>query len=93
MAARGDFRGALRAIYLAVLSALHRRGAIEYDPTRSNWDYVRAFRGGLEELPSFRDLTRRFDFAWYGRLGADAMGYDAAKELAGPLVAKGGADA
>lgn len=86
LAARGDFRAALRALYLAVLSALHRRGAIDYDPTRSNWDYVRAFKGALEELPGFRELTRRFDFGWYGRLGNDPQGYGAARELAQPLV-------
>ncbi|MGC4113993.1 MAG: DUF4129 domain-containing protein [Myxococcales bacterium] len=93
LAARGDYRGALRAIYLAVLSALHRRGAIDYDPTRSNWDYVRAFKGGLEELPGFRELTRRFDFGWYGRLGNDPQGYDLARQLARPLVEKGASDA
>lgn len=93
LAAKGQHRAAMRALYLAVLSALHRRGAIDYDPTRSNWDYVKAFKGGLEELPPFRDLTRRFDFAWYGRLGADASGYDTARTLAGPLVEKGAADA
>ena len=75
-----------------MLASLHRRGAIEYDPTRSNGDYVRAFRGDRGQLPSFRDLTRRFDFAWYGRLGADADGFAAARALAAPLVepAQGG---
>ncbi|MBI5543830.1 MAG: DUF4129 domain-containing protein [Deltaproteobacteria bacterium] len=89
LAARGEHRAAVRALYLAVLSALHRNGAIEYDPTRSNWDYVRAFRGKLEQLPGFRDLTRRFDFVWYGRIGADATSYGAARALAAPLVERG----
>ncbi|HEY3445736.1 MAG TPA: DUF4129 domain-containing protein [Myxococcales bacterium] len=93
LAAKGEYRAALRALYLSVLSSLHRRGAIDYDPTRSNWDYVRAFRGALEELPGFRELTRRFDFGWYGRLGADAQGYDVARQLARPLVEKGAGDA
>lgn len=86
LAARGAYREALRALYLAVLSALHHRGAIEYEVSRSNGDYVRAFRGPGSELPAFRELTRRFDFAWYGRRGADALGYETARELAGLLV-------
>lgn len=86
LATRGDFRAAVRAVYLAVLAALHRRGAIEYDPAGSNWDYVRAFKGQGDELAPFRDLTLRFDFAWYGRRGADAPGYAQARALAGPLI-------
>jgi hypothetical protein len=91
LAAKGEFRAALRALYLAVLSSLHRRGAIEYDAARSNWDYVRAFKGALHELPPFRSLTLRFDFAWYGRLGADAASYGAARALASPLIEPGDA--
>jgi hypothetical protein len=86
LAARGDFREAVRALYLAVLAALHRRGAIDYDPAGSNGDYVRAFKGDGAELPPFRELTVRFDFAWYGRRGADAGGYAQVRSLAGPLI-------
>ena len=86
LAARGEYRLAVRALYLAVLSALHRRGAIDYDPSRSNWDYVRAFKGEGGALPPFRELTLRFDFAWYGRRGGDAPGYALVRALAGPLL-------
>ncbi len=86
LAARGEFRAALRALYLAALASLHRRGAIDYDPAGSNWDYVRAFKGEGAELGPFRELTLRFDFAWYGRRGADAPGYAQARSLAGPLI-------
>ncbi len=86
LAQRGDYREATRALYLAVLSALHRRGAIDYQPTCSNWDYVRAFRGADGELAPFRELTRRFDFAWYGRQGADAEAYRRVRALVRPLL-------
>lgn len=82
LAARGEFREAVRALYLAVLSALHRRGEIDYDPFRSNWDYVRAFKGGAQDRPALRSLTLRFDYAWYGRSGATADGYALTRELA-----------
>src|SRR5207302_7276899 len=69
LAARGDFREAVRSLYLALLSRLHRDGAIDYDPAKSNWDYFRGFRGKRDWLPPFRDLTNRFDSTYYGNIG------------------------
>ncbi len=45
LAAKGEFREAIRHLYLALLSRLHRDGVIDYDPTKSNWDYLLAFKG------------------------------------------------
>jgi hypothetical protein len=66
LAARGEFREAIRHLYLALLARLHRDGAIDYEPTLSNWEYLRTFKGHREHQSAFRELTRRFDFAWYG---------------------------
>ncbi len=68
LAANGEYREAIRHLYLALLSRLHRDGAIDYDPTQSNWDYFRDFKGDRSMVPPFRELTRRFDFAWYGNV-------------------------
>ena len=86
LAAAGRFREAIRSLYLALLAALHRRGAIDYHPALSNWDYCDGFRGQAGELQPFRELTSRFDFGWYGRLGADAEGYRAFKLLCAPFL-------
>lgn len=86
LAARGEFREAVRSLYLALLSRLHREGAIDYDPAQSNWEYFRRFRGPREWVPPFRELTTRFDYAWYGNLGADPEGYQRFRELSGPLL-------
>ncbi|MBX5482211.1 MAG: DUF4129 domain-containing protein [Myxococcaceae bacterium] len=86
LAAQGDFRAALRSLYLALLSRLHRIGAIDYDPTLSNWDYCRQFRGHRDWVPTFRDLTLRFDFAWYGHSPVDREGYVAFKRLTEPIL-------
>ncbi len=88
LAARGDYRGAIRSVYLALLASLHARGTIDYDPTRSNWDYCRHFRGEGDDLTSFRELTLGFDFAWYGRMGATPDGYERFKSLAQPLMSQ-----
>ncbi|MDC0714773.1 DUF4129 domain-containing protein [Stigmatella sp. ncwal1] len=87
LAAQGQYREAVRSLYLALLSRLHREGAILYDSTLSNWDYLRQFKGRREWLPPFRELTRRFDFAWYGNLPVGAEGYRDFRALTQPLLA------
>ncbi|WP_223635225.1 DUF4129 domain-containing protein [Corallococcus sp. EGB] len=87
LAAKGEYREAVRNLYLALLSRLHRDGAIQYDVTLSNWDYLRAFRGRPEVKAPFRELTRRFDFAWYGHVPVGADGYREFRALTAPLLA------
>lgn len=87
LAREGQFREAIRHLYLALLSRLHRDGAIDYDPAKSNWDYFRGFRGPREALAPFRELTYRFDFAWYGRVDVSAAAYAAFRALTQPLLA------
>jgi hypothetical protein len=86
LAARGEYREAVRCLYLALLSRLHREGAITYDVTLSNWDYLRHFKGRRDWLPPFRELTRRFDFAWYGNLPVGQEGYRDFRLLTEPLL-------
>lgn len=86
LAAEGRFREAIRALYLALLAALHRRGQIDYHPALSNWAYCERFQGPLEAREDLRDLTQRFDFGWYGRMGADGPGYARFRLLSGPLI-------
>lgn len=87
LAARGEYREAVRHLYLALLSRLHREGAILYDVTLSNWDYLRHFRGRREWLQPLRELTRRFDFAWYGHAPVGAEGYRDFRALCAPMLA------
>ncbi|HEX8436116.1 DUF4129 domain-containing protein [Archangium sp.] len=87
LAARGEYREAVRSLYLALLSRLHREGVIHYDTTLSNWDYLRQFKGRREWLPPFRELTRRFDFAWYGNLPVGMEGYRDFRTLCAPMLA------
>ncbi|AEI65918.1 DUF4129 domain-containing protein [Corallococcus macrosporus] len=87
LAARGAYREAVRSLYLALLSRLHRDGAILYDETLSNWDYLHQFRGRAEWKAPFRELTRRFDFAWYGNEPVGVDGYRAFRTLTEPLLA------
>ena len=87
LAAEGKFREAIRHLYLALLSRLHRDGAIDYDPAKSNWDYFRGFKGNGEVLKPFRELTRRFDFAWYGNLEVSAAAWATFRSICEPILA------
>ncbi len=72
LAAVGDFRGALRHLYVALLLELDARGVWRYDARRTNWEHIGALRrsanaslaGALVEPLS--DITRRFDRVRYG---------------------------
>jgi hypothetical protein len=89
LAAKGLFRDAIRNLYLALLSRLHRDGHIDYDPAKSNWDYFRGFKGPMGALTPFRDLTRRFDFAWYGNLEVSNEAWLNFRSIAQPLLSGG----
>jgi len=92
LAAKGLFREAIRNLYLALLSRLHRDGAIDYDPSKSNWDYFRGFKGPMTALTPFRELTRRFDFAWYGNLEVSATSWSTFRSITRQLLQTRGAD-
>ena len=87
LAARGEYREAIRHLYLALLARLHRDGVIDYDPTLSNWEYLFAFKGASSLKAGFKELTRRFDFAWYGNVGVDSLAYSVFRQVAEPLLA------
>ncbi|HMI94295.1 MAG TPA: DUF4129 domain-containing protein [Polyangiales bacterium] len=80
-AARGDMRAALRALYLATLASLDRGRLIEFEPSKTNWQYIRAMpRGEARKL--FADFTLIFDRKWYGHEPANADDYAACRRLA-----------
>ena len=65
--ATGDHRGAIRALYLALLGALHQQGAIVYDRHRTNREYLRGMRAGPDRRAAFAALVDVFDRKWYGK--------------------------
>lgn len=75
LAAQGDYRQALRHLYIATLVNLERSGVWRYDPRRTNWEHI----AGLRAQPAHRalvgplaSLTRRFDRVRYGNAPCDA---------------------
>jgi hypothetical protein len=65
LARDGDYRAALRALYLATLVSLDRRGFIQFDPALTNWQYIRQMSPSTTRR-DFAQFTRVFDYKWYG---------------------------
>lgn len=61
----GDYRSAIRLMYLHGLQKLDREGRIEWAPDRTNRQYARDLSGTDLREP-FREATRIFDIVWYG---------------------------
>jgi hypothetical protein len=81
LAASGDYRGALRALYVATLVALDRRAVIDFQPWRTNGHYVRTMPAG-DGRESLHRLTGLFDRTWYGDEPAGENEYREGRALA-----------
>lgn len=81
LAARGDMRGALRALYVANLLMLDRKQLIEFESWKTNGMYIRAMPQGEVRL-LFAAFTRIFDHKWYGHEPATPADYQECRRLA-----------
>jgi hypothetical protein len=82
----GDFRQALRWMYLAVLFLLDTRQLLRYEATRTNGEYLRQLRRSEHAPPTvhepFQMLTDRFDTSWYGSAATEDGDYREFRRLA-----------
>lgn len=62
----GDYRSAVRYLYLSALLLLEERGLLVYDRTRTNREYLRSVSGYPELETSLRFVVEVFDRVWYG---------------------------
>ncbi len=81
LAAQQRWGEALRALYLATLVALDRRAWIRFEPSLTNWQYLRQMPSGLTR-EDFRTLTRTFDVKVYGEEPAAESDYRASRAIA-----------
>ena len=76
--ASGDYKGAIRTLYLQSLKRLHDAGQITWKKDKTNADYLREMR--LQpEFKLFRVLTQSFEIAWYGEFPVSAEAYQSVK--------------
>ena len=76
----GNYRLALRLGYLELLKKLTDQGLIDWQPDKTNHAYLREL---AESRPAarapFGELTRQFEYVWYGELALPAAGYRQAR--------------
>lgn len=79
-ASDSDFRGAFRLVYVALLVALDTDGIVRLNRSKTNWEYLRALRGGRFDAlyPLMRPITTDFDRIWYGFAQPSQSDYDIA---------------
>jgi hypothetical protein len=82
LAQAGRCLDAVRALYLAVLLALHRSGLIRVAATRTNGEYLSQLRSREAVYGPFRGLTGLFEVKWYGERSCAAEDYAACRRLA-----------
>ena len=84
---RRDFRLAIRLQYLKILKLLSTKELINWRPNLTNQEYVQQ----LEKYPyhaDFVQLTRYFEFAWYGDFQIDESGFKEMKEFSASFQKK-----
>jgi hypothetical protein len=80
---RGDFIAASHALYLAVLDALGRSGALSFHTSKTAGDYVRDLRQRRSpSLDAFQSFTGRFERDVFGAEPPNAVTYRRLVELA-----------
>ncbi len=76
LAQQGDYRGAIRRAYIALLYELEQRGKLRLHRSKTNRDYLNALRHEALLYPSFAALTRSFEAVWYGQSQASQFDFE-----------------
>jgi len=72
----GDYRSAVRWLYLSSLLTLDERGLLHYDRTRTNREYLRSVGSSPELAHSLGDIVDVFDRVWYGFQPIDGPAFE-----------------
>ncbi|BAO74324.1 hypothetical protein [Winogradskyella sp. PG-2] len=73
-----NYRLAIRYYYLLSLKYLSESDRIEWEAQKTNEDYIKEIE--KEHLKtSFKDITRIYDYVWYGEFSVDALKFEALK--------------
>ncbi|MBI3244665.1 MAG: DUF4129 domain-containing protein [Chloroflexi bacterium] len=75
LSASGDYRAAVRYLYLSTLLLLDERGLLRYDRSLTNREYLRSVAHLPEVAGVLRDVVEVFDRVWYGYQPLDDASY------------------
>jgi hypothetical protein len=75
LSGQGDYRNAVRYLYLSSLLILDEQGLLRYDRSRTNREYLRSVSSQPQLAGSLRDVIDVFDRVWYGFEAVDEEVY------------------
>ncbi len=73
-AAAGNYRFAVRLMFLRLLRELSDTGKIQYRQDGTNFDYMMQLHG-TNMYGDFSRLTRHYEYSWYGQFAIDTEKY------------------
>ncbi len=71
----GDYRTAVRYLYLSSLLTLDERGLLRFDRSKTNREYLRSVAAFPQLSAPLRDVIDVFDRVWYGFQSLDEDGF------------------
>jgi hypothetical protein len=71
----GNYRLAIRLMYLRLLKDLSRKNIIRYQQERTNFDYLLQLSSTAYYHDFFR-VTRNYEYSWYGQFEVDKDKFD-----------------
>lgn len=75
---KNEFNLATRYLYLKTLKNLSDKGFINFTNEKTNKDYINEMHPAFRE--EFRNLTRDYEYIWYGKFSIDKKGFQKIKE-------------
>jgi hypothetical protein len=75
LSSQGDYRNAVRYLYLSSLLILDEQGLLRYDRSRTNREYLRSVSSKPQLAKPLSDVIDVFDRVWYGFEPVDEQAY------------------
>ncbi len=84
---RGEYRQAIRYLYLSLLLHLDKTGLLKYDIAKTNGEYLGEVRVSMtSKVDRFASLTRLFEQKWYGMEESSAGDFQQCEETFVELI-------
>ncbi|GIV98491.1 MAG: hypothetical protein KatS3mg057_3148 [Herpetosiphonaceae bacterium] len=76
LASGGDYRSAVRYLYLSTILWLHERGMLHYDRALTNYEVLRTIPPETQLHERLKPVVQTFDKVWYGHYPLDEPSFE-----------------
>ena len=80
LCARGEYRAAIRSLFLAFLRKLEQKGLVIFIKNKTNREYLSELRNSNKLNPYMENFTLQYEEAWYGMKECARGDFDRARE-------------